>query len=372
MTKRIINLLFFIVLNVFAASLSGIIPLFSHSANAEAGLAILSVTCQPYDGLVVATNDESPDFRIDENTVALFDGDKKIGLSVDECTPVACGEVGIPLDSSFSAPDNLKVVFGKGFAVSENGARLADEEIWIYESFEEEFSLIRFRKESPADDNPDEFADESESESLSESESYSESESESLSESESSSESESESLSESESSSESESESLPESESSSESESESLHESESSSESESYSESESEDLPESESSSESESENLSESESFSESESESGTDESESLPTSERDSDSESKQDSESLPESESYSDSESPPTSESSSDSESPPTSESRTKDESNRTPTSENRESGCKSDIYPCMTTGLFATFTASAFIFFNNKKQ
>lgn len=236
MTKRIINLLFFIVLNVFAASLSGIIPLFSHSANAEAGLAILSVTCQPYDGLVVATNDESPDFRIDENSVALFDGDKKIGLSVGECTPVACGEVGIPLDSSFSAPDKLKVVFGKGFAVSENGARLADEEIWIYESFEEEFSLIRFRKESPADDDPDEFAEES----------------------------------------------------------------------------------------------ITESESSSESESESGND------------------------------------------DSEIPPTSESRTKDESNRTPTSENRESGCKSDIYPCMTTGLFATFTASAFIFFNNKKQ
>ena len=313
MTKRIINLLFFIVLNVFAASLSGIIPLFSHSANAEAGLAILSVTCQPYDGLVVATNDESPDFRIDENTVALFDGDKKIGLSVGECTPVACGEVGIPLDSSFSAPDKLKVVFGKGFAVSENGARLADEEIWIYESFEEEFSLIRFRKESPADDDPDEFADESVSE-------------ESITESESSSESESESLSESESSSESESESLSESESSSESESESLSESESSSESES----------------------------------ESGNDESESLPTSERDSDSESNQDSESLPESEN------------SSESESPPTSESRTKDESNRTPASENRESGCKSDIYPCMTTGLFATFTASAYIFFNNKKQ
>ncbi len=325
MTKRIINLLFFIVLNVFAASLSGIIPLFSHSANAEAGLAILSVTCQPYDGLVVATNDESPDFRIDENTVALFDGDKKIGLSVGECTPVACGEVGIPLDSSFSAPDKLKVVFGKGFAVSENGARLADEEIWIYESFEEEFSLIRFRKESPADDDPDEIADESVSEeSITESESSSESESESLSESESSSESESESLSESENSSESESESLSESESSSESESESLSESESSSESES------------------------------------GNDESESLPTSERDSDSESNQDSESLPESESNP------------DGESPPTSESRTKDESNRTPTSENRESGCKSDIYPCMTTGLFATFTASAFIFFNNKKQ
>lgn len=327
MTKRIINLLFFIVLNVFAASLSGIIPLFSHSANAEAGLAILSVTCQPYDGLVVATNDESPDFRIDENTVALFDGDKKIGLSVGECTPVACGEVGIPLDSSFSAPDKLKVVFGKGFAVSENGARLADEEIWIYESFEEEFSLIRFRKESPADDDPDEIADESVFE-------------ESITKSESSSESESESLPESESSSKSESEDLPESESSSESESESLSESESSSESES------EDLPESESSSESESE--------------SGNDESESLPTSERDTDSESKQDSESLPESES------------SSDSEIPPTSESRTKDESNCTPTSENRESGCKSDIYPCMTTGLFATFTASAFIFFNNKKQ
>ena len=283
MTKRIINLLFFIVLNVFAASLSGIIHLFSHSANAEAGLAILSVTCQPYDGLVVATNDESPDFRIDENTVALFDGDKKIGFSVGECAPVACGEVGIPLDSSFSAPDKLKVVFGKGFAVSENGARLADEEIWIYESFEEEFSLIRFRKESPADDDPDEFADESVFE-------------ESITESESSSESESESLSESKSS----------------------------------------------------------------LESESGNDESESLPTSERDSDSESNQDSESLPESES------------SSDSESLPTSESRTKDESNRTPTSENRESGCKSDIYPCMTTGLFATFTASAFIFFNNKKQ
>lgn len=313
MTKRIINLLFFIVLNVFAASLSGIIPLFSHSANAEAGLAILSVTCQPYDGLVVATNDESPDFRIDENSVALFDGDKKIGLSVGECSPIACGEVGIPLDSSFSAPDKLKVVFGKGFAVSENGARLADEEIWIYESFEEEFSLIRFRKESPADDDPDEIADESVSEeSITESESYSESESESLLESESSSESESESLSESESTSESES------------------------------------------SSESESESLSESESSSESESESGNDESESLPTSERDSDSES------------------PPTSESSSDSEIPPTSESRTKDESNRTPTSENRESGCKSDIYPCMTTGLFATFTASAYIFFNNKKQ
>ena len=323
MTKRIINLLFFIVLNVFAASLSGIIPLFSHSANAEAGLAILSVTCQPYDGLVVATNDESPDFRIDENSVALFDGDKKIGLSVGECTPVASGEVGIPLDSSFSAPDKLKVVFGKGFAVSENGARLADEEIWIYESFEEEFSLIRFRKESPADDDPDEFADESVSE-------------ESITESESSSESESESLSESESSSESDSESLPESESSSESESESL------SESESFSESESESLSENESSSESESESLSESESSSESESESGNDESESLPESE------------------------------SNPDGESPPTSESRTKDESNRTPTSENHESGCKSDIYPCMTTGLFATFTASAFIFFNNKKQ
>ena len=337
MTKRIINLLFFIVLNVFAASLSGIIPLFSHSANAEAGLAILSVTCQPYDGLVVATNDESPDFRIDENSVALFDGDKKIGLSVGECTPVASGEVGIPLDSSFSAPDKLKVVFGKGFAVSENGARLADEEIWIYESFEEEFSLIRFRKESPADDDPDEFADESVSEeSITESESSSESESESLSESESSSESESESLSESESSSESESESLPESESSSESESESL------SESESFSESESESLSENESSSESESESLSESESSSESESDSGNDESESLPESE------------------------------SNPDGESPPTSESRTKDESNRTPTSENHESGCKSDIYPCMTTGLFATFTASAFIFFNNKKQ
>ena len=295
MTKRIINLLFFIVLNVFAASLSGIIPLFSHSANAEAGLAILSVTCQPYDGLVVATNDESPDFRIDENSVALFDGDKKIGLSVGECTPVACGEVGIPLDSSFSAPDKLKVVFGKGFAVSENGARLADEEIWIYESFEEEFSLIRFRKESPADDDPDEIADESVSE---------------------------ESITESESSSESESESLPESES--------------------FSESESESLSENESSSESESESLSESESSSESESESGNDESESLPESE------------------------------SNPDGESPPTSESRTKDESNRTPTSENRESGCKSDIYPCMTTGLLATFTASAFIFFNNKKQ
>ena len=320
MTKRIINLLFFIVLNVFAASLSGIIPLFSHSANAEAGLAILSVTCQPYDGLVVATNDESPDFRIDENTVALFDGDKKIGLSVGECTPVASGEVGIPLDSSFSAPDKLKVVFGKGFAVSENGARLADEEIWIYESFEEEFSLIRFRKESPADDDPDEIADESVFE---------------------------ESITESESSSESESESLPESESSSESESE--------------------DLPESESSSESESESLSESESFSGSES--GNDESESLPTSERDSDSESNQDSESLPESESSSESESESGND---DSEISPTSESRTKDESNRTPTSENRESGCKSDIYPCMTTGLFATFTASAFIFFNNKKQ
>ena len=281
MTKRIINLLFFIVLNVFAASLSGIIPLFSHSANAEAGLAILSVTCQPYDGLVVATNDESPDFKIDENSVALFDGDKKIGLSVGECSPVACGEVGIPLDSSFSAPDNLKVVFGKGFAVSENGARLADEEIWIYESFEEEFSLIRFRKESPTDDDPDELADESVSKEI---------------------------ITESESSSDDESESLPESESSSESESESLSESESSSESES----------------------------------ESGNDESESLPENE------------------------------SSSDGEIPPTSESRTKDESNRTPTSENRESGCKSDIYPCMTTGLFATFTASAFIFFNNKKQ
>ena len=337
MTKRIINLLFFIVLNVFAASLSGIIPLFSHSANAEAGLAILSVTCQPYDGLVVATNDESPDFRIDENTVALFDGDKKIGLSVGECTPVASGEVGIPLDSSFSAPDKLKVVFGKGFAVSENGARLADEEIWIYESFEEEFSLIRFRKESPADDDPDEFADESVSEeSITESESSSESESEDLPESESSSVSESESLPESESPSESESESLSESESHSESESESL------SESESFSESESESLSENESSSESESESLSESESSSESESESGNDESESLPESE------------------------------SNPDGESPPTSESRTKDESNRTPTSENHESGCKSDIYPCMTTGLFATFTASAFIFFNNKKQ
>lgn len=320
MTKRIINLLFFIVLNVFAASLSGIIPLFSHSANAEAGLAILSVTCQPYDGLVVATNDESPDFRIDENSVALFDGDKKIGLSVGECTPVACGEVGIPLDSSFSAPDKLKVVFGKGFAVSENGARLADEEIWIYESFAEEFSLIRFRKESPADDDPDEIADESVSE-------------ESISESESSSESESESLSESENSSESESESL--------------------SESESYSESESESLSESESSPESES----------------GNDESESLPTSERDSDSESLPESESSSESESESEDDE---SESNPNGESPPTSESRTKDESNRTPTSENRESGCKSDIYPCMTTGLFATFTASAFIFFNNKKQ
>lgn len=305
MTKRIINLLFFIVLNVFAASLSGIIPLFSHSANAEAGLAILSVTCQPYDGLIVATNDESPDFRIDENSVALFDGDKKIGLSVGECTPVACGEVGIPLDSSFSAPDKLKVVFGKGFAVSENGARLADEEIWIYESFEEEFSLIRFRKESPADDDPDEIADESVSE-------------------------------------------------------------ESITESESSSESESEDLPESESSSESESESLSESESSSESESESGNDESESLPESECDSDSES------IPDGESDSDGESLPENESSSDGEIPPTSESRTKDESNRTPTPENRESGCKSDIYPCMTTGLFATFTASAFIFFNNKKQ
>lgn len=322
MTKRIINLLFFIVLNVFAASLSGIIPLFSHSANAEAGLAILSVTCQPYDGLVVATNDESPDFRIDENSVALFDGDKKIGLSVGECSPVACGEVGIPLDSSFSAPDKLKVVFGKGFAVSENGARLADEEIWIYESFEEEFSLIRFRKESPADDDPDEFADESVSkEIITESESPSESESESLSESENSSESETESLSESESSSESESESLPESESSSESESES------------------------------------------------GNNESESLPTSERDSDSESNPDGESLPESESSSESESEYGND---ESEIPPTSESRTKGESNRIPTSENRESGCKSDIYPCMTTGLFATFTASAFIFFNNKKQ
>ena len=325
MTKRIINLLFFIVLNVFAASLSGIIPLFSHSANAEAGLAILSVTCQPYDGLVVSTNDESPDFRIDENTVALVDGDKKIGLSVGECTPVACGEVGIPLDSSFSAPDKLKVVFGKGFAVSENGARLADEEIWIYESFEEEFSLIRFRKESPADDDPDEFADESVSE-----------------------------------------ESITESESSSESESESLSESESFSESESGND-ESESLPTSERDSDSES--LPESESSSESESESGNNESESLPTSERDSDNESNPDGESLPENESSSESES----ESGNDeSESPPTSESRTKDESNRTPTSENRESGCKSDIYPCMTTGLFATFTASAFIFFNNKKQ
>ena len=320
MTKRIINLLFFIVLNVFAASLSGIIPLFSHSANAEAGLAILSVTCQPYDGLVVATNDESPDFRIDENSVALFDGDKKIGLSVGECTPVACGEVGIPLDSSFSAPDNLKVVFGKGFAVSENGARLADEEIWIYESFEEEFSLIRFRKESPADDDPDEFADESVfEESITESESSSENESESLSESESFSESESESGND-------ESESLPTSER--DSDSESNQDSESLPESESSSESESESLSESESSSESESESLSESESSLESES--GNDESEISPTS------------------------------------------ESRTKDESNRTPTSKNRESGCKSDIYPCMTTGLFATFTASAFIFFNNKKQ
>ena len=326
MTKRIINLLFFIVLNVFAASLSGIIPLFSLSANAEAGLAILSVTCQPYDGLVVATNDESPDFRIVENTVALFDGDKKIGLSVDECTPVACGEVGIPLDSSFSAPDNLKVVFGKGFAVSENGARLADEEIWIYESFEEEFSLIRFRKESPADDNPDEFADESVSE-------------ESITESETSSESESESLSESESFSESESESLPESESSSESESESLSESESSSESES--------------------ESLSEGESSSESESESGNDESQSLPTSERDSDSEHD------------SDSEIPPTSERDSDNESNPDSDGKT--DGSDASTTENNGNDSPSHTGFILISGCLITFViAGTIVFFNSKKQ
>lgn len=335
MTKRVINLLFFIVLSIFAASLSGIIPLFSRSANAEAELSIISVSYSSYHGLVVVTNDESRNFKIDETLIALFDGDEKIGLSAGECTPLAGGKICIPPDSLFLASDNrnLKVIFGKGFAVSENGARLAEEEIWVYESFDDEYSAVWFRKISPADE-PDESDDESDPE-------------ESISASESSSERESESFSDTESESE-ESDSAEESVSESESISESIFESESSSENESPDESESD------SESISESEEVSDSESIEESKSEDN--ESESLP--------------------ESISESESDPN-ENDSEKESPSDGESETKDESkadeeSNLPTSENRERGCKSNIYSCLTTVSLAAFFASAFIFFNSKKK
>ena len=334
MTKRVINLLFFIVLSIFAASLSGIIPLFSRSANAEAELSIISVSYSSYHGLVVVTNDESRNFKIDETLIALFDGDEKIGLSAGECTSLAGGKVCIPPDSLFPASDNrnLKVIFGKGFAVSENGARLAEEEIWVYESFDDEYSAVWFRKISPADE-PDESNDESDPE-------------ESISESESSSERESESFSDTENESE-ESDSAEESVSESESISESMPESESSSENETIDESESD------SESMSESEEVSDSESIEESESEDG--ESESLP--------------------ESISESESATASEGDSDDES--ISESETKDESeldeeSNLPTSENRERGCKSNIYSCLTAVSLAVLIASAFIFFNSQKK
>lgn len=353
MTKRVINLLFFIVLNIFAASLSGIIPLFSRSANAEAELSIISVSYSSYHGLVVVTNDESRNFKIDETLIALFDGDEKIRLSAGEYTSLAGGKVCIPPDSLFPASDNrnLKVIFGKGFAVSENGARLAEEEIWVYESFDDEYSAIQFRKISSADE-PDESNDESNPE-------------ESISESESSAERESE-----------ESDSAEESVSESESISESMPESESSSETESPDESESD------SESISESEEVSDSESIEENESE--DDESESLPESISESESVSESDgknsgesvSESDPngndsESDSLSDGESSTVSEGDSDGESETKDESKADEESNL-PTSENRERGCKSNIYSCLTTVSLAVLTASAFIFFNSKKK
>ena len=343
MTKRVINLLFFIVLNIFAASLSGIIPLFSRSANAEAELSIISVSYSSYHGLVVVTNDESRNFKIDETLIALFDGDEKIGLSAGECTSLAGGKVCIPPDSLFPASDsrNLKVIFGKGFAVSENGARLAEEEIWVYESFDDEYSAIRFRKISSADE-PDESNDESNPE-------------ESISESESSAErefDESDSAEESVSESESISESMPESESSSETES--PDESEEVSDSESIEENESEDDE-----SESLPESISESESVSESDGKnSGESVSESDPNG-NDS------------ESDSLSDGESSMVSEGDSDGESETKDESKADEESNL-PTSENRERGCKSNIYSCLATVSLAVLTASAFIFFNSKKK
>lgn len=340
MTKRVINLLFFIVLNIFAASLSGIMPLFSRSANAEAELSIISVSYSSYHGLVVVTNDESRNFKIDETLIALFDGDEKIGLSAGECTSLAGGKVCIPPDSLFLASDNrnLKVIFGKGFAVSENGARLAEEEIWVYESFDDEYLAIRFRKISPADE-PDESNGESDPE-------------ESISESESSSERESESFSDTESESE-ESDSAEESVSESESISESIFESESSSETESPDESESD------SESESLPESISESESVSESDGKnSGESVSESDPN-ENDS------------EKESPSNGESTTASEGDSDGESETKDESKADEESNL-PTSENRKRGCKSNIYSCLATVSLAVLIASALIFFNSKKK
>ena len=338
MTKRIINLLFFIVLNIFVASLSGIIPLFSRPANAETELVVLSVSYDSYYGLVVATNDESRDFKIDENFIALFDGDEKIGLSVGKCTFLDVGKVCIPPDSPFPASDNvnLKVIFGKGFAVSESGARLAEEEIWGYELFDDEYSAIRFRKISPADDKPDESEESDSAESVAESESSPENESESFSDTESALESESSTESESESFSDSEIDS-EESGSAEERESESVSESENKSEDD-----ESESLPES----------ISESYSESTSEGESENDGA-NIPTSESENDSESETNDESKP------------------DEESETKEESETNGESD-VPTPENREHGCKSNIYSGLTTGYpLAVFIGSAFIFFKNKK-
>ena len=359
MTKRVINLLFFIVLNIFDASLSGIIPLFSRSANAEAELSVISVSYSSYHGLVVVTNDESRNFKIDETLIALFDGDEKIGLSAGECTSLAGGKVCIPPDSLFPAADNrnLKVIFGKGFAVSENGARLAEEEIWVYESFDDEYSAVWFRKISPADE-PDESNDESNpEESISESESSSERESESFSDTESESE---ESDSAEESVSESESESMPESESSSE------NESPDESESDSENTSESEEVSDSESIEESESEggeSLSDGESITASEGKnSGDFDSESDPN-ENDSEKESPSDGESITASEGKNSGDF--------DSESETKDESKADEESNL-PTSENRERGCKSNIYSCLTTVSLAVLIASAFTFFNSKKK
>ena len=122
MTKRIINLLFFIVLSIFVVSVSGIIPLFA--VGAEADLTILSVSYSPYFGLTLTTNDESQNFKIDENFISVFDGDNRIALFADESTNVN-GSISIPVAAAFSDLTKAKVVFGKGFAVSENGARLS-------------------------------------------------------------------------------------------------------------------------------------------------------------------------------------------------------------------------------------------------------
>ncbi len=260
MTKRIINLLFFIALSLFVISASGVAALFSR-AEAETELVIGPVSYDSYYGLIVATNDGSREPHIDEKFITLFDGDNKIDLSVDKCSSLVAskGIVAIPVETPLSAPYELRIVFGKGFAVSDGGARLAEEEIWVSDKFHDDYMTISFRKAKPAEDEPAESdTDESDvdesgaEEPDSSEESISESSSESEITSESSSEEESESLSESTSERESASESEPTAESESISESESEKESESLPESvpetssESESETKDENIPESE------------------------------------------------------------------------------------------------------------------------------